>query len=73
MADLKWYVVRQVSGQEKKVKEYLENEIAQRKILDQLHSSGLIPSEKVYEMRNGKKACLVKETFFLVILCFRQI
>ena len=28
MADVKWYVVRAVSGQERKVKTYLDNEIA---------------------------------------------
>ena len=54
MAELKWYVVRAVSGQEKKVKNYLENEIARRGIQDTVPQI-LIPSEKVYEMRNGKK------------------
>ncbi|MFA0962569.1 transcription termination/antitermination protein NusG [Roseivirga sp. BDSF3-8] len=50
----KWYVVRVVSGQEKKVKSYLENEIT-RQNLDEYIPQVLIPSEKVYEMRNGKK------------------
>lgn len=54
MIDLKWYVVRAVSGQEKKVKNYLENEIA-RQGLQEVIPQILIPSEKVYEMRNGKK------------------
>lgn len=54
MADLKWYVVRAVSGQEKKAKTYLENEIA-RQHLEEYIPQVLIPSEKVYEMRNGKK------------------
>ncbi len=54
MADLKWYVVRAVSGQEKKVKNYLENEI-ERRGLGEFIPQVLIPSEKVYEMRNGKK------------------
>ena len=54
MADHKWYVVRAVSGQEKKAKAYLENEIERQK-LDQFVSEILIPSEKVMEMRNGKK------------------
>lgn len=54
MADLKWYVVRAVSGQEKKAKTYLENEIARQKLEEQIPEV-LIPSEKVYEMRNGKK------------------
>lgn len=52
--DHKWYVVRAVSGQEKKVKSYLETEIARAKMEDAIPQV-LIPSEKVYEMRNGKK------------------
>ena len=54
MAEHKWYVVRAVSGQEKKVKTYLENEISRRE-LEEAIPQILIPSEKVYEMRNGKK------------------
>src|SRR5436190_17171378 len=54
MADLKWYVLRVVSGQEKKVKSYLETEIERSKLVDFIPQV-LIPSEKVYEMRNGKK------------------
>ncbi len=50
----KWYVVRAVSGQEKKVKNYLENEISRNKMEESV-TQVLIPSEKVYEMRNGKK------------------
>ena len=52
--ELKWYVVRAVSGQEKKVKAYLENEISRCKMEEAIPQI-LIPSEKVYEMRNGKK------------------
>jgi len=54
MSELNWYVVRAVSGQEKKVKHYLETEIARMKLEDYIPQV-LIPSEKVYEMRNGKK------------------
>ena len=54
MAELKWYVVRVVSGQERKAKDYLENEIAREKF-EEFIPQVLIPSEKVYEMRNGKK------------------
>lgn len=54
MAELKWYVVRAVSGQEKKAKQYLETEIARQKLNDAVPQI-LIPSEKVFEMRNGKK------------------
>jgi transcriptional antiterminator NusG len=54
MGELKWYVLRVISGQEKKVKSYLENEV-ERERLAEFIPQVLIPSEKVYEMRNGKK------------------
>ena len=54
MSDPKWYVVRVISGQEKKIKTYLESEI-ERENLQDFIPQVLIPSEKVYEMRSGKK------------------
>ncbi|MFY0606346.1 MAG: transcription termination/antitermination factor NusG [Cyclobacteriaceae bacterium] len=54
MSEFKWYVVRAVSGKEKKVKEAMDTEIA-RQGLESHIPQVLIPSEKVYEMRNGKK------------------
>ncbi len=54
MGELAWYVVRAVSGQEKKVKNYLETEITRQK-MEEFIPEVLIPIEKVYEMRNGKK------------------
>lgn len=50
----KWYVVRAISGKEKKVKEYLENEINRLSLQDYI-SQVLIPTEKVYQVRKGKK------------------
>jgi len=58
----KWYVVRAVSGKEKKVKEYLELEIARHKLTDFV-SQVLIPTEKVFQIRNGKK--ISKEKSYL--------
>jgi len=49
----KWYVVRALSGKEKKVKEYIEAEIAKLKLEEQV-SQVLIPTEKVYQLRKGK-------------------
>ncbi|PGH39026.1 MAG: transcription termination/antitermination factor NusG [Candidatus Nephrothrix sp. EaCA] len=54
MGELKWYVLRVISGQEKKVKSYLETEIERSKLTEWIPQV-LIPSEKVFEMRNGKK------------------
>jgi len=58
----KWYVVRAVSGKEKKVKEYLELEITRMK-LDDYVDQVLIPTEKVFKIQNGKK--VNKEKAFL--------
>lgn len=49
----KWYVVRAVSGKEKKVKELLESEMSST--LKDYVFQVLIPTEKVYQIRNGKK------------------
>ena len=50
----KWYVVRAIAGQEKKVKQYLEAEIVREGLKDFV-SQVLIPTEKVYQIRKGKK------------------
>lgn len=50
----KWYVVRAIGGKEKKAKEYIESEIARLNLQDYV-SQVLIPTEKVYQIRNGKK------------------
>ena len=58
----KWYVVRAVSGKEKKAKEYIESEMAKRGWSEDVPQV-LIPTEKVYAIRNGKK--VVKDrTYF---------
>ena len=50
----KWYVIRAMSGGEKKVKQYLESEIS-RLGLQEFISQVLIPTEKVYTVQKGKK------------------
>lgn len=50
----KWYVVRAISGKEKKVKQYIEDEVERLGLSDSV-SQILIPTEKVYQIRNGKK------------------
>ncbi|MFN3907758.1 MAG: transcription termination/antitermination protein NusG [Flavobacterium sp.] len=50
----KWYVVRAVSGQENKVKTYIENEINRLNLGDYI-SQVLVPTEKVVQVRDGKK------------------
>lgn len=50
----KWYVVKAISGKEKKVKEFIEDEII-RNNLQEYVSQVLIPTERIYQIRNGKK------------------
>ena len=50
----RWYVLRAIGGKEKKVKEYIESEIGRLNLEDYI-SQVLIPTEKVYQIRNGKK------------------
>ncbi len=50
----RWYVLRAVGGKENKVKEYIENEVNRLELKDYI-SQVLIPKEKVYQIRNGKK------------------
>ncbi len=58
---LKWFVVRAISGQEKKVKQYIEVEINRLKLNDYV-AQVLIPTEKIIQIRNGKK--VAKERSF---------
>ena len=48
------YVVRAISGKEKRVKDYLESEIKRLGLEDKI-TQVLIPTEKVYQIRKGKK------------------
>lgn len=49
-----WYVVRAVSGQENKVKGYIEQEVSRLGYADYVDEV-LVPTEKVIQIRNGKK------------------
>jgi transcriptional antiterminator NusG len=51
--ETKWYVLRVVSGKERKVKEYVDKEVSRgwQDIVKQI----FLPVEKVYKVQNGKK------------------
>lgn len=53
----KWYSLRVISGKERKIKERIELEI-KRAGWDGIVTQVLVPSEKVYKIRNGKKVIL---------------
>jgi len=61
-AETKWYVLRVVSGKERKVKEYLDKDIIRsgwQEIIKQI----FLPMEKVYKVQNGKKVMREKNYF----------
>jgi len=58
----RWYVVRTYSGHETKVKTYLESEIARLGFQERI-SAVMIPSEKVVEVKDGRKKHKVKNFF----------
>jgi len=64
MAELKkrWYVVRAVSGQEAKVKLYIEKEIEYLGMQDYV-AQVLVPTEKVLQIRKGKKVTKERNYF----------
>ena len=53
----KWYSLRVIYGKERKIKERIELEI-KRAGWDDVVTQVLVPSEKVYKIRNGKKVIL---------------
>ena len=60
--ETKWYVLRVVSGKERKVKEYLDKDIA-RSGYSEVIKQVFLPMEKVYKVQNGKKVMREKNYF----------
>lgn len=58
----KWYVLRAISGKEKRVKEMIEIEM-DRSNLGQYVAQVLIPTEKVFQIRAGKKVSKERNFF----------
>jgi len=59
----KWYVIRAVTGTEKKLKTSIENEIQSSLYIKDLVTRILIPTEKIYQIRNGKKVSKERNFF----------
>ena len=60
--EMSWYVLRAVSGKEAKVKEYIDAEIKNGRLGGHV-AQVLIPTEKVVQIRNGKR--VIKERNYL--------
>lgn len=61
--NLKWYVVRTFSGHEKKVKSLLDAELRDNDQLRAKITEVLVPMEKVFEVKDGKKKSKTKNFF----------
>lgn len=62
MGEKKWYVLRTAGGKEKKAKEYLEKEIEKSNLQNQVNQV-LVPVEKKYTVKNGKRVSVEKLLF----------
>lgn len=62
MSEKKWYVLRVISGKERKLKESIEFEV-ERSGWDEAITHVLVPTEKIYKIRNGKKTIQEKNMF----------
>ena len=58
----KWYVLRVVSGKERKIKEHLDKEV-NRSGWSEMIKQIFLPMEKVYKVQNGKKVMREKNYF----------
>lgn len=57
---MKWYVLRVLSGHERKVKDYLEKEIDRGSDLKNYIKKIVVPLEKSFQMRKGKRVFIDK-------------
>jgi transcriptional antiterminator NusG len=65
----KWYVIRAISGKEKKVKEMIDLEMPAQRAWVHI-AQVLIPMEKFYQIRDGKKVSK-ERNFFPGTCCWR--
>jgi len=62
-SDAKWYVVRTFSGHENKVKSLIDTELRDNEELKARIIEVLVPMEKVFEVKDGKKKTKTKNFF----------
>jgi len=63
MGEKKWYVLRTAGSKERKVKEYLDKEIERSADLQKEIAQVLVPLEKKYTVKNGKRVAVEKILF----------
>ena len=62
LGNMKWYVLRVMGGKENKTVTFIEKEIDRLKLQDFV-AQILVPTEKVYQIKNGKKISKDKNFF----------
>ena len=62
VAEKKWYVIRAVTGQEVKIKDYILTEVTRVGLAKQIEDM-IVPTEKVIQIRKGKKVSKEKTYF----------
>ena len=62
VGNMKWYVLRVMGGKENKTVTFIEKEIDRLK-LQEFIAQILVPTEKVYQIKNGKKTSKDKNFF----------
>jgi transcription termination/antitermination protein NusG len=62
-SELRWYVVRTFSGHENKVKNLIDAELGNNERLRAKIENVLVPTEKVFEVKDGKKKSKTKNFF----------
>ncbi len=67
---LRWYAIRSYSGHEKKVKQSIESEVSRLGLEDRV-TCVIVPEEKVYEIRDGKKRTRTRNFYpgYVLIEC----
>jgi transcriptional antiterminator NusG len=60
--DFKWYALRVIGGKERKLRDYVEGEV-RRSGWEPFVRQILVPTEKVYQIKNGKKVIKEKNFF----------
>ena len=62
VVEKKWYVIRGISGQENKIKDYIDGEV-KRLNISTFVEDVIVPTQKVIQIRNGKKVSKEKVYF----------
>jgi len=61
--DMKWYVLRVISGKEKKVKELLDKQMNDNDVIKSYVKRVILPLEKIYKVKNNKRYTIERNLY----------